>query len=447
MCRSFYFFGVLGAVTGLRLNRKTGEDQFYVQQLENHQNTQYVGEFEIGGQKMKAIYDTGSFEILVLSTRCDQCVVKAYDRHKSDHYHKNGTLVRHVFGSGPTVSMQGSDDVQVGSMVAKDQIIWEIVEHNIRVLDHAAFQAIVGIGPGKAPTNNQDTLVMSLGIDVFSVCLEKPAHSPGWLIWGEPPSGDDYHLDRGEFLEVPVVGKLHWGANMTSLRGMEDGSEGDPVFCKGMGCAAIIDSGTSLLAVPSDMLEALSPVVGHIQEDCSNLDELPTLRFNLGDEVFSLPPRAYIMKINKTVSTSGYALHGQVANVSYGINPKIFELLYFKPKHLTLTDDTGFEKKVICTPAFMMINKMTQLGPLVILGMPFLRYYYTTFDRTDRVMRFAHAGPQCHPESAKAGPTSHLHVSSKVTPTDMDHLEPLEVQEDELMVPTWAMDDSPTFEL
>lgn len=446
--------GVTHAVRldGLRHRLPARKQNFYAQQLENHMNTQYVGDFEIGGQKMKAIYDTGSFEILVLSTRCEECVVQQYDRHKSEHYEKNGTLVRHVFGSGPTISMQASDDVKVGPMVAEHQTFWEIMKHNIQVLDHAAFQAIVGIGPGQAPTNEENTLVMSLGIDTFSVCLEKAPHSPGWLIWGEPPQGNEHHLERSKFLEVDVIGKLHWGANMTGVRGsFANGTVSESVACNGIGCAAIVDSGTSLIAVPSFILDALSPLVGQIDANCDNLDSLPTLTFDLGSRsdgtgrhLFHLPPRAYIMKVNRTIPGLGLhntATHKADQHATYGVNRKIFDKLYFKPKRKI--SEPGVE----CIPAFMMINKQTQLGPLIILGMPFLRYYYASFDRTARQMRFALADDKCLPKSAVGGAASHLHVSSKMGSTVLPGTEPLEVTEDELMVPTWALDDSPSFDI
>merc|ERR1719321_1805557 len=71
---------------------------------------------------------------------------------------------------------------------------------------------------------------------------------------------------------------------------------------KEMPCAAIVDSGTSLIAAPGAALMQLSEMVGPINEDCSNLKELPTLHFTLGDgRSFTLPPGAYVMRINGAV--------------------------------------------------------------------------------------------------------------------------------------------------
>lgn len=39
---------------------------------------QYFADITIGDQTFPAIYDTGSFEILVLSTRCERCISFVY---------------------------------------------------------------------------------------------------------------------------------------------------------------------------------------------------------------------------------------------------------------------------------------------------------------------------------------------------------------------------------
>lgn len=41
--------------------------------LNNYKNIQYIGTFTVGGQELPVIYDTGSFEIIVLSDLCKDC--------------------------------------------------------------------------------------------------------------------------------------------------------------------------------------------------------------------------------------------------------------------------------------------------------------------------------------------------------------------------------------
>jgi len=375
---------IIVAVTGLavvsaaRTRRGTHAQKAepYVQPLANFRNTQYTGDFVMGGQHIDGIFDTGSFELLVRSTKCTACKhpTPAYDAQKSATFVKNGTVVQHVFGSGPCISESGYEDVQVGPMKAKHQHIWEITKHQIPVMDQAKFAAIVGIGPHFAPGNSEKTLLMNYGVEEFSICLERGSGKPGHLTWGPAPAAK-----KAQMVSVPVSGQLHWAAKMDSI-GFETkatsflDSKKKTVSvnpCSG-GCAAIIDSGTSLIAAPTSALMALSEQVGPIHEDCSNLHELPMLKFTLGDKHFELPPHAYVMRINGAVMQAN----------------NIWDVLFFKPQ---------MKKVNMCMPAFMQIDMNSQMGPVWILGMPFFRYYHTSFDRTNKQMHFATAGNNCEP--------------------------------------------------
>merc|ERR1719482_2371763 len=132
----------IAAVSAARVRRGTRthkEAEPYVQTLTNFKNTQYTGDFVIGGQHMAGIFDTGSFELLVRSTKCAACKhpTPAYDATKSPTFVKNGSTVQHVFGSGPCISESGYDTVMVGPMESKRQHLWEITQHRIPVLDQA----------------------------------------------------------------------------------------------------------------------------------------------------------------------------------------------------------------------------------------------------------------------------------------------------------------------
>merc|ERR1719282_498964 len=82
------------------------------------------------------------------------------------------------------------------------------------------------------------------------------------------------------------------------------------------GCAAIIDSGTSLIAAPGMALMQLSEQIPPIKEDCSNMHELPNLHFNIDGHDFELPPQAYVMRIK------GASVEAD----------SIWYILFFKPK-------------------------------------------------------------------------------------------------------------------
>eukprot|EP00747_Dinoflagellata_sp_TGD_P027461 gnl/TRDRNA2_/TRDRNA2_132628_c0_seq2.p1 gnl/TRDRNA2_/TRDRNA2_132628_c0~~gnl/TRDRNA2_/TRDRNA2_132628_c0_seq2.p1 ORF type:complete len:433 (+),score=98.27 gnl/TRDRNA2_/TRDRNA2_132628_c0_seq2:89-1387(+) len=375
------FLLMVAAASAARLRNsssvKATKKQPYRQPLENFMNTQYFAHISIGGQDVKGIFDTGSFELLVRSTRCQSCAhpTTPYDRKKSSTYVKNGTLVKHVFGSGPCISTQGYETVSVGPLETRNMSFWEITQHKIPVLDQAKFAAIVGIGPHFAPNNDEKTLLMEFGVDEFAVCLQRGSGADGYLTWGPIATPQEKKLS---FAAVPVVGELHWAARMTGVSMVDvhkrkvtallDTKSVD--VCGKEGCAAIVDSGTSLIAAPTAALEALGKQVGVIEEDCSNLNSLPTLRFNLGGNLFELPPHAYVMRIK-----------GQVEE-----DQTFWEQIFFKPK---------VKKVDTCIPAFMKLDMFSKQGPVWILGMPFFRYYHTSFNRKERVMYMAPATATC----------------------------------------------------
>mmetsp|Transcript_64501 Transcript_64501/g.154031 ORF Transcript_64501/g.154031 Transcript_64501/m.154031 type:complete len:713 (+) Transcript_64501:172-2310(+) len=65
----------------------------------------------------------------------------------------------------------------------------------------------------------------------------------------------------------------------------------------GLGCVAVIDTGSNIIAGPSEAVKEISRSLG-VKADCSNLDSLPHLRLQLADgfEAF-LPASSYVMKL------------------------------------------------------------------------------------------------------------------------------------------------------
>lgn len=53
-------------------------------------------------------------------------------------------------------------------------------------------------------------------------------------------------------------------------------------YCGSKPCVALLDSGTSLIILPSSLMSEMAPLFRSIAADCSNIDSLPDLHFNLG---------------------------------------------------------------------------------------------------------------------------------------------------------------------
>lgn len=105
-------------------------------------------------------------------------------------------------------------------------------------------------------------------------------------------------------------------------------------------CPSVIDTGTSVLALTPQVGDPLLKAIGKVNEDCSNYDTLPTIGFSLGGvtggKVLSLEKEYYVLK----------------AETAPG--------------------------KYECE---LLIETSLALEPLNILGDPFLRKYYSIYDR------------------------------------------------------------------
>lgn len=341
------------------------------QRLSNFQNTQYYGEITVGQQVLHGIFDTGSFELLVLSARCESCGRVAYNHTLSNTYTTapGNNIKEFHFGSGPTLTAKGFEKVVMGPYTIQSMPIWEIIDHEIPVLEVSQLDAIVGIGPGEED-REVPSLMEEFGISRYSVCLEQADQAPGWFIWND----EDPALRTG-FFEVPVVGKVHWGVHLTNAR------IGDQVFgCDGQGCGAVLDSGTSLIAAPHESLLHLASALDTLNPDCSNMAAMPSLFFELGGKTVELPPQAYIARMVGVIP------------------PSIWDVLSFKPESQVVMQ---------CVPLLMDLDSMmTEHGPLWIVGMPFFRYYYTTFSFDTRQVHLAHASAACEPLPGIPGATS-----------------------------------------
>jgi len=106
-------------------------------------------------------------------------------------------------------------------------------------------------------------------------------------------------------------------------------------------CPAVVDTGTSLIVGPPNVAEPLIKAIGTVNSDCSNVEDLPTISFGIGGHEFPIPPSIYVI-------------------------------------------NNG-------TQCFLGIQSDVLVAPLTILGDPFLRAYYTVFDRSQLIPRVGFA--------------------------------------------------------
>uniref|UniRef100_A0ACD5W2F3 Uncharacterized protein n=1 Tax=Avena sativa TaxID=4498 RepID=A0ACD5W2F3_AVESA len=249
-----------------RLLKLGGSDSDIVP-LVDYLNTQYFGVIGLGTppQEFTVIFDTGSSNLWVPSSKCYFSIAcylhPEYKSSKSNTYKADGEKCKISYGSGAISGFFSNDDVLVGDLVVKNQKFIETTRESSVSFIVGKFDGILGLGypdisVGKAPPlwlSMQEQKLLS--DDVFSFWLNRDsdASSGGELVFG----GMDPKHYKGNHTYVPVSSKGYWQFNMGDL--LIDGHSTG--FCA-KGCAAIVDSGTSLLAGPTAIIAQVNHAIG-----------------------------------------------------------------------------------------------------------------------------------------------------------------------------------------
>ncbi|XP_024959234.1 cyprosin-like [Cynara cardunculus var. scolymus] len=251
-------FGFDGAL------RDSGSD---IIALKNYMDAQYYGEIGIGSppQKFTVIFDTGSSNLWVPSAKCYFSVACLFhSKYKSSHsstYKKNGTSAAIRYGTGSISGFVSQDSVKLGDLVVKEQDFIEATKEPGITFLAAKFDGILGLGFQEISVGKSVPVwynMVNQGLvqePVFSFWFNRNADEEegGELVFG----GVDPNHFKGKHTYVPVTEKGYWQFDMGDVL-IEDKTTG---FCSD-GCAAIADSGTSLLAGPTAIITEINHAIG-----------------------------------------------------------------------------------------------------------------------------------------------------------------------------------------
>ncbi|KAL0542931.1 hypothetical protein IC582_018012 [Cucumis melo] len=235
--------------------------------LKNYLDAQYYGEIGIGTppQKFTVIFDTGSSNLWVPSSKCVfslACFFHArYQSGRSSTYKKNGTSAAIQYGSGAIAGFFSSDNVRVGDVVVRNQDLIEATSMSSMTFMAAKFDGILGLGfqeistGGAVPVWYNMVKQKLVKEQVFSFWLNRNAKEEegGELVFG----GVDPKHFKGQHTYVPVTNKGYWQFDIGDIL-----IGGETTKYCASGCSAIADSGTSLLAGPSDIVVLINRAIG-----------------------------------------------------------------------------------------------------------------------------------------------------------------------------------------
>lgn len=265
-------------------------------EADNFLNAQYTVKIQVGTppQDMHVVADTGSFEGVFASAECTGCGNHLrFDRGASQSFQAKSPAekITTLYGQGKVVSEAVYDRVQVGELVAEQQSVLLMQQNELRDYSDAAYDGVMGLGVPSVARSQDPTdlsLMSNLNVSTVSLCFGQLDGDKGRIELGARPANDTI-----EFVELPLLGDQHWGVR---LDGISVG--GNQVKGCEAGCNAIIDSGTSLIAAPSEMLPSILEMIGDVDPNCEGIENLPTIEVTLAGHAFQLDPHMYVAKMD-----------------------------------------------------------------------------------------------------------------------------------------------------
>lgn len=317
----------------------------------------YYGKISVGTppQEFSVVFDTGSGNLLIPSKQCtgDACRVhRAFDARKSitaadvafadepdNVASDNGDrdVVTITFGTGEVSGVFVKDRICVGSICTHGNFV-AATEESDEPFSLVPFDGIFGLSLPQMSEepyfNILDCMVRDkvLKSNMFAVFLGESDSEDSEISFGE------YNPARmaSDLFWVPVLNPGYWQVKMEDIAIANVRQN----LCQG-NCQVAVDTGTSLMAGPTHIINALNDRL-RVSNKCNNYSSLPEMGFIVGEHFLNLSPDDYVDR-----------------------------------------DEDG------CSVALMTLDIPPPKGPLFIFGDPFLRKYYTVYDRTKLQVGFA----------------------------------------------------------
>jgi len=308
--------------------------------------TAYWGSMTIGSppQDFKVIFDTGSGNLIVPSSECNGAGCKPHHKYTKSASNsamavtnENGESSSEItFGTGQISGDFFKDQMCIGENMCFEGNFIAATQESTEPFQEIPFDGIMGLG--------FKDLSMGAGFNIVDD-LQAKGNLPGGQFSFYLTDGGDSEVTFGgyrpeylasDIVYAPVKVESWWQVGMDDICFNNIPQK----LCDG-DCEVAVDTGTSMLAGPSDLVDKLSNKV-NVKDDCSNFNELPNLGFQMGNKVLNLKPDDYV-------------------------------------------DRDGSS----CSFSLMALDVPPPKGPVFIFGDPFLRRFVTIFDRAQSRVGFA----------------------------------------------------------
>jgi hypothetical protein len=319
--------------------------------------TAYYGEVQVGSprQSFVVVFDTGSGNLMVPSTYCQSNACTMHQRFnransgtakdiQADGSHAAKGAPRDqitvTFGTGEISGVFIQDDVCIGTLCSNVRFVAATDETD----DPFTSFKFVGVLGLALPEMSQGPEFNFMGLLLQNKALKKPIFS----VFLSDSDSEPSEITFGDIKGEHMVTDMFW-APVSRDSGywqvqIDDITINNKKQSLCNDCQVAVDTGTSQLAGPTDVINDLSSRL-NVKKDCTNYNSLPELGFVMGgNHILNLKPQDYV--------------------------------------------DKGEDG---CDVSLMPLDVPPPNGPLFIFGDPFLRKYYTSYDRENKKVGFATA--------------------------------------------------------
>jgi len=308
--------------------------------------TAYWGVLSLGTppQIFKVILDTGSGNLILPGSDCNTPGCSPHHKYSSKQSNTSMVVTNEkgeggseiTFGTGMIAGDFYKDQMCIGGSLCVDTKFIAACRESTEPFRDIPFDGIMGLGFAD--------LSMGQGFNILDNLVSNGILPQGQVSFYLTDDGDSevtFGGYRPEFLAsdifwAPVKIQSYWQVAIDDITINNVPQK----LCKG-GCQVAVDTGTSMLAGPTDLINSLSHLV-NARTDCSNYNALPSLGFKIGNKVLNLLPDDYM-------------------------------------------DSTHSE----CAFSILSLDVPPPKGPLFIFGDPFLRRFVTIFDKKKARVGFA----------------------------------------------------------
>lgn len=350
---------------------------------------QYYGEIAVGTppQNFTVVFDTGSGHLMLPSMKCESPACATHRRFMAN---RSSTALAIAWADDPLTPATDDDDrdTQVVNFAMGDAVgqyardtvclgnptrycgfadFVEMTEESDNPFKPAEWDGILGLGQGVSDAAEFNVFKMlatnstpKMQSPVFAVFLGRRIEDEAEISFG----GIREERLAEPLTWVPVYEEGYWQFQFTDFL-----VDGKPMgLCKKYGarqCQGVLDTGSSLMMGPqADLVPLLKALhfANDTQMNCTDDQKFPKLGFVIANKTFEMDPDDYMDR-----SRNGHAAGTQSCWA-----------------HVMPLGDTG-------------------RGPIFVLGMPFMRAFYTAYDVKQKRIGIARASHKSPSSQDKAG--------------------------------------------